>query len=108
MSEADELRAAQHLIAEGMPAQAQPSLWRLYRSEKPEIALNAGLSLLAALDQLTQNVVLLQITDQCISTASALGKKDIQAFLLTQKAAFLFRESSDMLYQQQNLKLAAK
>ena len=70
--------------------------------------MNAGLSLLAALDQFAQNDVLLQITDQSISTASALGKKDIQAFLLTQKAVFLFKALSDMLYQQQNLKLAAK
>jgi hypothetical protein len=85
MPEADELRAAQHLIAQGMAAKAQPTLWKLYQSQNPQIALNAGLSLLGALDQLTQNDLLLQITDQSIATASTLGRKDIHAFLLTQK-----------------------
>ena len=66
------------------------------------------MSLLAALDQVTQNDLLLQITEQSIATAAALGRKDIHAFLLTQKAAFLFRKLSSVLYQQQNLKLAAK
>lgn len=108
MSEADELKAAQRLIAQGMPVQAQPSLWKLYHSQNPEIALNAGLSLLAALDHVTQNGLLLQITDNSIATASALGKNDILTFLLTQKAQFLFRELSNLLYKQQNLMLAAK
>jgi len=56
------------------------------------------LSLLAALDQVTQNDLLLQITEQSIATAAALGRKDIHAFLLTQKAAFLFRKLSSVLY----------
>jgi hypothetical protein len=108
MTEADELRAAQHLIAHGMPAKAQPILWKLYRSKDSVIALNAGLALLAALDHVTQNDALLQITDQSIATASTLGRKDIYAFLLIQKAEFLFRKLSDLIYQQQNLKLAAR
>lgn len=108
MSEADELRTAQHLIAQGLAARAQSTLWKLHQSLNPEIKLDAGLSLLAALDQLTQNDLLLQIAHQCIATASALGRKDIHAFLLTQKAGFLFRELSALIYRQQNLKLAAK
>ncbi len=108
MPEVDELRAAQHLIAQGMPAKAQRILWKLYRSEDSVIALNAGLALLAALDPVTQNDTLLQITDQSTATASALGRKDVYAFLLIQKAEFLFRKLSNLIYQQQNLKLAAR
>lgn len=108
MCEADELRAAQHLIAQGMPAKAQLILRKLYQSQNPAIALDAGLSLLAALDQVTQNDLLLQIADQSIANALALGRKDILAYLLVQKAEFLFRKLSELLYQQQNLKLAAK
>jgi hypothetical protein len=108
MAEVDELRSAERLIAQGMAAKAQPILWELYRSKKPAVALNAGLLLLAALDQVTQNDLLLQITGQSIAVAAALGRKDIHAFLLTQKAAFLSRKLSEVLYQQQNLKLAAK
>jgi hypothetical protein len=108
MAEADELRAAQRLIEQGMPAKARPILWKLYGSKNPAIALNAGLSLLAALDQVTQNDLLLQISDQSIAAASTVGRRDIYAFLLTQKAEFLFRKLSALVYQQQNLKLAAK
>jgi hypothetical protein len=107
MSEVDELRAAQHFIEQGVPAQAQPILWRLYQSKNPAIALNAGLSLLAALDHVRQNDTLLGITDRCIGIASALGKRDIHTSLLVQKAELLFRKMSHLLYQEQNLKLAA-
>lgn len=107
MSEVDELRTAQHFIEQGMPAQAQPILWKLYQSKNPGIALNAGLSLLAALDHVTQNDALLQITDRSLGIASALGRTDIYAFLLIQKAELLFRKMSHLLYQEQNLKLAA-
>jgi hypothetical protein len=107
MSEVDELRAAQHFIDQGMRAQAQPILFRLHQSKNPAIALNAGLSLLAALDHVRQNDTLLGIADRCIGIASALGKRDIHAFLLVQKAEFLFRKLSHLLYQEQNLKLAA-
>ena len=108
MAEPDELRAAQHLITQGMPAKAQPILWKLYQSRNPAIQLEAGLSLLTALDQVTQNDLLLQIADQSIATANALGRKDIRVFLLIQKAELLFRKLSNVLYQLQNLKLAAK
>ena len=107
MPEVDELRTAQHFIEQGMSAQAQPILWKLYQSKSPAIALNAGLSLLAALDHVSQNDTLLEISDRCIGIASALAKTDIHAFLLVQKAEFLFRKMSHLLYQEQNLKLAA-
>ncbi|MGA2877170.1 MAG: hypothetical protein ABSE82_16765 [Nitrososphaerales archaeon] len=107
MSETNELREAEGLIAQGMEAKAQPILWRLFESKNSEIALQAGLFLLAALDHVTQGELLLQITDRCIATASALGRKDIYVFLLVQKAKFLLRELSDLLYRRQCLKLAA-
>ena len=108
MPEADDLKAAQHLLAQGMPAKAQPILRKLYQSSNPATRLDAGLSLLAAMDQVSQNDLLLQIAEQCITTANALRRKDIHAFLLTQNAVFLFRKLSGLLYQEQNLKLAAK
>ncbi|HLY61046.1 MAG TPA: hypothetical protein VKV95_09880 [Terriglobia bacterium] len=108
MAEVDELRAAEHLIAQGMPVKAQPILWKLKGSKDSVIALNAGLALIAALDHATQNDKLLQITDESLAIATALRKKDIFAFLLIQKAEFLFRKLSLLFYQQQNLKLAAR
>lgn len=107
MPEVDELRTAQHFIEQGMSAQAQPLLWKLLQSKNPAIALNAGLSLLAALDHVRQNDTLLEITDRCLGIACTLAKRDIHVFLLLQKAEFLFRKMSHLLYQEQNLKLAA-
>jgi hypothetical protein len=107
MSETDELREAEYLIAQGMQAKAQPILWRLYESKNSGFALQAGLLLLAALDQVTQAQKLFQITEQCIATASVLGRRDIYAFLLIQKAKLLLREFSDLLFRRQCLKLAA-
>jgi hypothetical protein len=107
MSETDELREAEHLIAQGTGAKAQTTLWRLFESKNAGTALQAGLLLLAALDQVTQAEMLLQITDRCIATASALGRNDIYAFLLIQKAKLLLREFSDLLFRRQCLKLAA-
>ncbi|HEX5412375.1 MAG TPA: hypothetical protein VFZ27_11010 [Terriglobia bacterium] len=83
-------------------------LWKLYLSQNPEIVLDAGLALLAALDQFAQNDALLQIANRTITIASALKRNDKCAFLLTQKAVYLSRKLSELLYRQQNLKLAAK
>jgi len=108
MPESDELQAAQSLVAAGAKDRALPILWKLYVSKNPAITLDAGLCLLAALNQQTENEKLLEVTEGTIKVADSLGKADIRAYLLANKAQLLFIKLSDLTYQQHNLNLAAK
>jgi hypothetical protein len=108
MSELDELKAAQNFIAVGAKEKALPLLWKLYASRDLGTRLDAGLVLLVALDQATQNEKLLEVTDQTIELASAMRRDDVRAYLLSKKAQFLFTKLSDLTYRQRNLNLAAR
>lgn len=90
MSEADELKAAQRAVDAGARDEALPVLWKLFASKNGGTRLGAGLILLVALDPLTQNERLLQVTDATIDLASAMRKNDMVAFLLGKKAEFLY------------------
>ncbi len=107
MSEAQELKEANKLILLNEKAKAAPILWKLYRSKDQNIKLDAALSLLITLDHLTENQKLLEVTEEAIKTASDLQKMDVRAYLLTQKATFLFSELNFLVYRQRNLMLAA-
>ena len=108
MSEADELKAAEHAIAAGARQRALPVLWKLFVSQNCGTRLEAGLLLLVALDPLAHNEQLLQVTEAAIGLASAMRKDDVRAYLLGKKAEFLCRELSDLTYRQRNLNLAAR
>jgi len=107
MSEADELKAAQHALDAGAKDEALPVLWKLFASKNCGTRLGAGLILLVGLDPLTQNDRLLQVTDATIELASAMRKNDVRAYLLGKKAEFLYRELGNLTYRQRNLNLAA-
>lgn len=107
MSEADEIKAAQDAIAAGAKEQALPILWKLVVSKDCGTRLGAGLLLLVALDPLTQNEQLLQVTNATSELASAMRKNDVRAYLLGKKAEFLYRELGNLTYRQRNLNLAA-
>lgn len=108
MSEARQLKEAQNLIGSSQKEKALPLLWKLYASRNPDIKLEAGLSLLVALDQLSENKKLLEVTEETIKVASDLGRKDVRAYLLSKKAIFLSIDLGSLKYRKQNLKLAAK
>ncbi|MGO9603116.1 MAG: hypothetical protein ACLQAT_06890 [Candidatus Binataceae bacterium] len=107
MAEADELKLAQALVGAGRKKEAFPHLEKLYASKDPKIKLYAGLALLVALDRLTQLDTLLQVVDETLPTATALGEGDIRAYLLSKRAEFLANKLSFVHYQQRNLTLAA-
>lgn len=107
MSEIQKLREARNLIALNQKEKALPLLWKLYASKNPDVKLEAGLSLLGALDQLTENRKLLEITEETTKVASGLGRKDVRAYLLSKKAIFLFANLASLTYRRRNLKLAA-
>lgn len=107
MSEADELKAAQHAIAAGVKEEALLVLWKLFVSKNCGTRLDAGLLLLVALDPLAHNEQLLHVTEAAIELASAMRKDDVRAYLLGKKAEFLYRELSNLTYRQRNLNLAA-
>jgi hypothetical protein len=108
MAEADELKAAQALIAAGMREQALPALWKLYTSKDLNIKVEVGLALLVALDHFTQADKLLEVTDATIAAATTTGRLDARAYLLSKKAEFLSNKLSTLVYEQHNLKLAAR
>lgn len=108
MSEARQLKEAQNLIALNHKEKALPLLRKLYASKNPDIKLEAGLSLLVALDQLTENKKLIEVTEETIKVASGLGREDVRAYLLSKKAIFLSTDLGSLMYRKQNLKLAAK
>jgi hypothetical protein len=107
MPESDELQAAQSLVAAGAKDKALPILWKLYVSNDPRIRLDAGLCLLAALNQLTENEKLLEVTERTVEIADSLGKADVRAYLLVNKAQLLFIKLSDLTSRQHNLNLSA-
>ena len=107
MPEADELKAAQALVAAGMKEKALPLLWKLYGSTDLEIKIYAGLALLVALDQLTQTEKLLEVTDDTLAAAATLERREVRAYLHSKKAEFLAGKLSNLVYQQRNLTLAA-
>jgi hypothetical protein len=107
MSEARELKEAQKLIALNQKERALPLLWKLYASNNPDVKLEAGLSLLVALDQLTENKKLLEITEETIKVASNLGRKEVRAYLLSKKAIFLLADLGFLIYRRRNLNLAS-
>jgi hypothetical protein len=107
MSEIEELETAQSFLTSGQKEKALPLLWRLYASKNLEIRLDAGLSLLVALDHLTENENLLEVTNKTIEVASALGRNDVRAYLLSKKAELLFNKLANLTYRQRSLNLAA-
>lgn len=108
MSEIQELKEARNLVALNQKEKALPLLWKLYASKNPDVKLEAGLSLLVALDQLTENRKLLKVTEETIKVASDLGREDVRAYLLSKKANFLFAELGFLTYRRRNLKLAGE
>lgn len=107
MSEGEELKAAQDFIAAGEKEKALPLLWKLLASNSLGTRLDAGLTLLAVLDPLTQNDKLLEVTEVTLGFASALGMNDVRAYLLSKKAQFLSNKLGTLTYRQRNLNLAA-
>lgn len=107
MSEAQDLKQARKLIAEGKKDEASKILWGLYESRNPKIKLDAILGLLVTLDHFMENVKLLKITEEGLKIASSLAGKDVETYLLVEKGNFLNTQSGLMLYRQKNLKMAA-
>jgi len=108
MSEFKELEEARNFIVLNEKQRALTLLWKLYASKNPDVKLEAGLSLLGALDQLTENRKLLEITEETTKVASRLGRKDVRAYLLSKKAIFLLADLGSLTYQRRTLKLAAE
>lgn len=108
MSEFKELEEARKLITLNTKQKALPLLWKLYVSKNPEVKLEAGLSLLVALDRLTEGRKLIEITEETIKVASDLGNSEVRAYLLSQKAIFLLENLGSLTYQRRTLKLAAE
>jgi len=107
MSETRELEEARNFIASVQKEKALPILWRLCESKNLDIKLDAGLALLVVLDHLTENKKLLEVTNKTIEVASATGRDDVRAYLLSKKAQFLFSDLTTLTYRQHNLNLAA-
>jgi len=108
MSEFKELEEASNFISLNEKQKGLMLLEKLYVSKNPDAKLQAGLGLLVALDQLTENRRLLEITEECIKLASNLGNTEVRAYLLSKKAIFLFENLASLTYQKRNLKLAAE
>jgi hypothetical protein len=89
VSEADELRVAQSLVASGKTDRALPLLWKLFGSNDLDIKVYAGLALLVSLDRMSQTEELLELTDSIVAAASALGRREVHTYLLSKKAMFL-------------------
>jgi hypothetical protein len=107
VSEADDLKTAQTLVAAGQKGKALPLLWRLYGSTDPNIKIYVVFALLAALDRLTQNDLLIEVTDNAIAAASASARREVYGHLLGKKAEFLCDKLSWLVYRQHSLNLAA-
>ena len=107
MSEAQELNEARKLISQNEKEKAASILWKLYASNTSIIKLDAILSLLAVLDLVTENIKLLEITDEGITITKSLGKHDVHAFLLGKKCVFLSAQLGLLIYRQKNLVLSA-
>lgn len=107
MTEAEALKTVQSLIAAGRKEEALPALWKLRGSKDLNVKLQAGLALIVALNRLTQNDKLLEVIDDTIPVASALGDRDVQTYLVGKKAEFLSNRLSSLLFQQRSLTLAS-
>lgn len=107
MPESQELKNALNFIASGQKEKALPLLWKLYTSKNSGIKLTAGMNLLTVLDLTTENKKLLDVTDETIELASAMGKKDIRIYLLSKKAIFVYNDLTYLTSRQRNLNLAA-
>jgi hypothetical protein len=108
VSEADELRVAQSLVASGKTERALPILWKLFASNDLDIKVYAGLALLVSLDRMSQTDELLELTDSIVAAASALGRREVHAYLLSKKAMFLSDKVGILAFQQRSLNLAAR
>lgn len=107
MIEAEAVKTAQTLVATGQKKEALPVLWKLRDSKDLKVKLQAGLALIVALDRLTQNDKLLEVTDDTIPVASALADRDVHTYLLGKKAEFLSNRLSSLVFQQRSLNLAS-
>lgn len=107
MSESQELNEARDLVSRGEKEKAIPILWKLYDSKIPLIQLDTILTLIVALNHLTENIKLIRITDEGIKIAEELGRYDVYAFLLGRKCVFLTNQLSFLIYRQRSLMLSA-
>lgn len=107
MSEELDLKQARNFIAENKKEEASKILWALHKSHNPKIKLDAVLSLLVIMDHFTENEKLLELAENGLRITSMLGKRDIEAYLLTEKCNFLLTKVGFMIYRQKNLKLSA-
>lgn len=106
MTEAEALQTAQALVLAGQKKKALPLLWTLRNSKDLNVQLQAGLALVVALDQSTQNRELLEVTNATILVASELQDGAVHTYLLAKKAEFMSNQLSTLIYRQRTLKLA--
>ncbi len=107
MSDAQELQRARQLVISGQIDAALPILWRLYASRDLNVRLNAALALLSTLNRVTESQKLREVVDAAIKLAAELRRTDVYAYLLAQKATYLFDQLNTLVYRQRNLILAS-
>lgn len=108
MSEEQDLKQARDFIAENNKDQASKILWGLYRSHNLKIKLDVILSLLVIMDHFTENKKLLELVEVGLKITSTLDKRDIEAYLLTEKCNFLLNKVGFMIYRQKKLKAVSE